>query len=283
VGILLAVFCCLAWGAADFFGGSASRGRPALLVVMLAQAFGLMTAAIPAISCGITISAGSAIEAGAAGVCSAGAFIAFYRALTLAPMGVIAPLVGTSVVIPLSFGALRGHWPPTIGVLGIAVAAVGALLALGVRSPSSQARLTTKARLLCLTAIIGFGGAITLFASAAGDAWIGSTLIMRAISLATLVTVAALRWRHDGPGAVAGVRGLPWGKVSASGIIDVLGNFAFALALSRAPLLPVALLSGMYPVATAALAWLVVGERLAVRQRWGAGAAVVGAALMAAS
>jgi len=137
--------------------------------------------------------------------------------------------------------------------------------------------------LLCLTAIIGFGGAITLFASAAGDAWIGSTLIMRAISLATLVTVAALRWRHDGPGAVAGVRGLPWGKVSASGIIDVLGNFAFALALSRAPLLPVALLSGMYPVATAALAWLVVGERLAVRQRWGAGAAVVGAALMAAS
>jgi len=79
------------------------------------------------------------------------------------------------------------------------------------------------------------------------------------------------------------VRGLPWGKVSASGIIDVLGNFAFALALSRAPLLPVALLSGMYPVATAALAWLVVGERLAVRQRWGGGAAVVGAALMAAS
>ena len=72
------------------------------------------------------------------------------------------------------------------------------------------------------------------------------------------------------------------GRSAPPGIIDVLGNFAFALALSRAPLLPVALLSGMYPVATAALAWLVVGERLAVRQRWGAGAALVGAALMAA-
>lgn len=246
---------------------------------MLAQAFGLMTAAIPAIACGMTIAASSAIQAGAAGVCSAVAFVAFYRALTLAPMGVIAPLVGTSVVIPISFGALQGHWPPTVGVLGIIVAAAGALLALGVRSPT---RLTAKAGLLCLTAIIGFGGAITLFAGGAGDGWIGSTLIMRAFSLTTLVTVAALRWRHDGPTIVKAVHGVPWAKVGCSGSIDVLGNFAFALALSRVPLLPVALLSGMYPVVTAALARIFAGERLATRQRWGGGAAIVGAALMAA-
>ena len=283
MGILLAVVCCLAWGAADFLGGSASNRRSALLVVLFAQAFGLMTAAIPAIAWGVTISASSAIQAGAAGVCGAVAFVAFYRALTLAPMGVVGPLVGTSVVIPVSFGALRGHWPPTIGVLGLAVAAVGALLALVVRCPSNQARLTTKAKLLCLTAIIGFGGAITLFASGAGGAWIGSTFIMRAISLVVLVAVASLRWRHDGPTVLAGVRGLPWGKVIGCGSIDVLGNFAFALAVSRAPLLPVALLSGMYPVVTAALAWLVVGERLAIRQRWAGGAVIVGAALMAAS
>jgi hypothetical protein len=54
VGILLAVFCCLAWGAADFLGGSASNGRPALLVVLLAQAFGLLTAMVAAISWGVT-------------------------------------------------------------------------------------------------------------------------------------------------------------------------------------------------------------------------------------
>lgn len=219
--------------------------------------------------------------AGAAGICSAIAFIAFYRALTLAPMGVVAPLVGTSVVIPVSFGALHGHWPPTIGVIGIAVAAVGALLALGVRSPSSQMRLTAKARLLCLTAIIGFGGAITLFASGAGDGWVGSTLIMRAVSLTTLVAAAVLRWRQESRIVIDGIRGLPWAKVGMSGIFDVLGNFAFALALSRAPLLPIAILSGMYPVATAALAWLVAGERLAARQRWGGGAAMFGAVLMA--
>ena len=198
-------------------------------------------------------------------------------------MGVIAPLVGTSVLIPVSFGALRGHWPAPIGAVGVAVAAAGALLALGVRSPRSQTRLTTKAKLLCLIAIIGFGGSITLFADAAGDDWIGSTLIMRALSLATLVTIAALRWRQTKPTVIEDIRGLPWREVGASGVFDVLGNFAFALALSRASLVPVALLSGMYPVATAALAWLVIGERLSPRQRWGGGTVVVGAALMTAS
>lgn len=284
MGILLAVFCCLAWGMADYLGGRASRGRPALLVVLPMQGFGLLTAAIPATVLSVSISASSVIAASAAGVCSAVAFVAFYRALTLGPMGVIAPVVGTSVVIPVSFGALQGHWPPPVGAVGIVVAAGGALLALGVvRTPDSQTRLTTKAKLLCLIAIIGFGGNITLFASAAGDAWIGSTLIMRALSLATLVTIAALRWCQTKPTVVDDLRGLPWRKVGASGVFDVLGNFAFALALTRAPLVPVALLSGMYPVATAALAWVVIGERIAPRQRWGAGAAVVGAALMAAS
>jgi len=171
VGILLAVFCCLAWGAADFLGGSASSGRPALLVVLLAQAFGLLTAGAAAIGLGITISASSAIGAGAAGICGAIAFIAFYRALTLAPMGVVAPLVGTSVVIPVTFGAVRGQWPPPIGMIGIAVAAVGALLALGVRSPSTHVRLSGEVKVLCLIAMIGFGAAITLFAGSVGGAF----------------------------------------------------------------------------------------------------------------
>ena len=283
MGILLAVFCCLAWGAADFLGGSASSGRPALLVVLLAQAFGLLTAVAAAIGLGVTISASSAIGACAAGICGAIAFIAFYRALTLAPMGVVAPLVGTSVVIPVTFGALHGQWPPTTGMVGLAVAGVGALLALGVRSPSTHFRLTPKVMVLCLVAIIGFGGSVTLFAGSADSGWVGPTLIMRAISVSTLVLVAVLRWRQQTLNAIDGIRGIPWAKVSASGILDVLGNVAFALALSRVPLLPVAILSGMYPLATAALAWLFIGERLTSRQRWGGGAAVFGAALMAAS
>ena len=285
MGILLAVFCCLAWGAADFLGGNASAGRPALLVVLLAQAFGLLTAAVAAVSSGVSISASSAISAGAAGICGGMAFIAFYRALTLAPMGVVAPLVGTSVVIPVTFGALGGQWPPAIGMIGLAVAGIGALLALGVRSPSTHIRLTAEVKVLCLVAIVGFGGSVTLFAGSAGGGWAASTLIMRAVSVATLVAVAvaSLRWRQERSMFIDGIRGMPWAKVCASGVLDVLGNFAFALALARVPLLPVAILSGMYPLATAALAWLLIGERLTSRQRWGGGAAVVGAALMAAS
>ncbi len=283
MGILLAVFCCIAWGVADYLGGIATTGRPALLVVLFVQAFGLLTALAAALAWDITISASSAIGAAAAGVCGAIAFIAFYRALAAAPMGVVAPLVGTSVVIPVTVGALRGQWPPPIGMIGIAVAGVGALLALGVRSPSTHVRLPGNVKVLCLVATVGFGAAITLFAGSAGSGWVGSTVIMRAASVAALACFAAVRWRHQRPAAAAGIRGMPWAKVSASGVIDVVGNFAFALALARVPLIPVAIISGMYPLATAALAWLLVGERLTVRQRWGGGAAVCGAVLMAAS
>src|SRR5664279_1349354 len=121
--------------------------------------------------------------------------------------------------------------------------------------------------------MVGFGVSVTLFAGSAGGAWVGSTLIMRAISVTTLVAVASLRWRQERRVFIDGIRGMPWAKVCASGVLDVLGNFAFALALARVPLLPVAILSGMYPLATAALAWLLSGERLTSRQRWGGGAA----------
>lgn len=283
VGILLAVFCCLAWGAADFLGGSASVRRPALLVVLLAQVFGLLTAAVAGVSSGVSVSASSAIGAGAAGICGGIAFIAFYRALTLAPMGVVAPLVGTGVVIPVTFSALGGQWPPAIGMIGIAVAGIGALLAMGVLSPGIHLRLTAQVKVLSLVAMAGFGGSITLFAGSVGGGWVGSTLIMRAISVTTLLGVVTLRWQYESRVFIDGIRGMPWARVTASGVVDVLGNFAFALALTRVPLLPVAILSGMYPLAAAALAWLFIGERLTSRQRWGGGAAVVGAALMAAS
>lgn len=235
VGILLAVFCCLAWGAADFLGGSASVGRPALLVVLLAQVVGLLTAVVAGVSSGVSVSASSAVGAGAAGICGGIAFIAFYRALTLAPMGVVAPLVGTSVVIPLTFGALGGQWPPAIGMIGLAVVGIGALLALGVRSPRTHIRLTAKVKVLSLVAMVGFGGSITLFAGSVDGGWVGSTLIMRAVSVTTLLAVASLRWRHESRVLIDGIRGMPWAKVTASGVVDVLGNFAFALALTRVP------------------------------------------------
>ncbi len=282
MGVILALACCVAWGAADFFGGMASNNRPALVVVLVAQVFGLVAAVVPAISAGIQFSGPSLLLAGAAGVCSAIAFLAFYSALAAAPMGIVAPVVGTSVIIPVAAGMAQGHWPPPAGVVGLALATIGASVAVGLPGRAGTGKLTTRVKGLCLVATLGFGGAITLFAQASTTGTIQSTVAMRITSVSVLLAITVVRWRRDGHALIGVLRELPYLKVAASGVLDVLGDFCFAVALSFSSLLPVAVLSGAYPVATAVLAWALIGERLTGRQRFGCTAAVFGAALMVA-
>jgi len=128
------VFCCLVWGAADFPGGSAQCWSARTSCRLLAEVFGLLTAVVAVVWSWVSISASSAIGAGREAFVGI-AFIAFYRALTLAPMGVVATLVATIVVIPVTFGAPGGQWRQAIGMIGLAVG-IGPLLAPGCALPA---------------------------------------------------------------------------------------------------------------------------------------------------
>ncbi len=280
MGVLLALAACLAWGAADFLGGRASRGLPALLVVLIAQTVGLAMAVVPALLGNLHISLSNVAWCGAAGLCMATAFIAFYRALTVAPMGVVAPLVGTSVVIPVGFGAVQGQWPPAVGVFGLALASLGIVLTLGWRRLGTGRPLPRRVALLSLTAATGFGTGLVLFAHGAGVGSVGAVVVVRIACVMALGCAAASRWRRHPTDLFDGLRRLPLSWVALCGIFDVLGDFGFAAGVGRALLISVAIISGMYPLATAGLARIFTGERLTAQQRWAAGAAVVGAMLI---
>ena len=90
--ILLALISGLMWGAADYFGGRASRQAPALMVVLLSQTAGLIFAMLTAVAAGAFSSPLGYLPWGiGAGLAGAGALLLFYRALAIGTMGVVSP------------------------------------------------------------------------------------------------------------------------------------------------------------------------------------------------
>ena len=87
--------------------------------------------------------------------------------------------------------------------------------------------------------------------------------------------------------AVGGAAGLVMTRrtlvlVVAAGVLDAAANLLFAAGSQRGLVSVVAVLGSLYPVATVALAGLVLHERLGRLQAAGAGVALAGVALIAA-
>ena len=83
----------LSWGVADFLGGLASRRAAAFAVVALSQAAGLVVALIVAAVLRPDLPPpDKAFIGAAAGVAGVVGLMAFYRALSVGSMSVIAPI-----------------------------------------------------------------------------------------------------------------------------------------------------------------------------------------------
>ena len=94
---LLALLSSALWGTADFLGGTASRRLGAVRVVLVSQAVALV-GLVPLVLLLAPEVRGRAIVAGvAAGVVGPGALLAFYRALAVGTMGVVAPVAALGV------------------------------------------------------------------------------------------------------------------------------------------------------------------------------------------
>src|SRR5687768_14051532 len=123
---LLALLASVLWGAADFLGGTATRRLPGASVVGVSQLVALLGLVPVAVLTGALDEPrdylGPALLAGAAGVV---ALAAFYRALAVGTMGVVAPVAALGVVVPVAAGLLDGETPALVQLVGIAVAVLG--------------------------------------------------------------------------------------------------------------------------------------------------------------
>jgi drug/metabolite transporter (DMT)-like permease len=267
------------WGVSDFLGGLQSRRLPVLGVLAVSQPAGLVLIGllIPVIGAD-SISADKLAIAALAGAASLGGLAAFYAAMAMGTVSVVAPIAALGVVVPVVAGLAQGESPSAIQLAGL-IPAMGGVVILSYEEQPEHAESARVARLSIVLAILaglGFGIFFTGLDAAAADRPGWAILAVRVGGVATVaVALLVTRPRLDGLTSA-------WPVLVVIGVFDVLANALFAIASTKGVLPVVAVGGSMYPAFTVALAHAVLGERLATVQWLGVGLALGGVVMIAA-
>jgi drug/metabolite transporter (DMT)-like permease len=299
VTAFLALLSGIMWGTADFVGGLLSRRIRPVVVVAVSQGLAFLVLLVWVTVVGAWDDPHGYLPwAAAAGVVGPLALTAFYGALAMGTMGVVAPIAASGVLVPVLIGLVSGDRPSVLQYLGIGLAIVGVILASGpelrpVRGDDGPGPTSAQARavVLAVVAAVGFGF-VLWFVAKAGRSSVPMTLVtQRGVSTATMGIVLLLiavrqsaRPEHLQPEALRDphtslrARDLP--VLGAVGLGDALANGAFAQASTGGLLSIVSVLGSLYPVATLVLARVFLKERLLSIQLKGVSVALLGIVLI---
>jgi len=276
LGVVLALGSSVAWGTSDFLGGLRARRISALTVLLVSQPVGLVLALIVALIVGgDSLSARDTLIAAGAGATVVMALGAFYKAMALGSVTVVATIGALGVLVPVIGGLAQGDRPGAIQVLGAVAGIVGVVLV--AREPDPEWRAAGRLSIgLAALAALGFG---TFFlgldvSSGPSPAW--TIVTARTGGVLTLLAAAAVAR----PSMRIERELVP--SLVAIGCFDVTANSLFAVATNHGLLSLVAVAGSLYSAVTVLLARFVLGERLAAPQRAGVVVALVGVALIAA-
>jgi drug/metabolite transporter (DMT)-like permease len=275
LGIALALASSVSWGISDFLGGLQSRRISALTVLLVTQPVGLVLAlAVALIVGGSSLSAGDAAIAAGAGASSALGLAAFYRAMALGSVSVVATIGALGLLVPVVAGLARGEQPATIQAVGAVGGIVGVVLVAREPDPEWRAANRTSIGLAALAAL-GFGVFFLGLDLTSGPEPAWTIVAARIGGVATLLVGAA----YARPSMRIERTMVP--ALLAIGFLDVLANSLFAVATNHGLLALVAVAGAQYSAVTVLLARFVLGERLAGIQRAGVALALGGVALIA--
>jgi drug/metabolite transporter (DMT)-like permease len=273
--ILWALGASLGWGTADYLAGMQARRSPVVVVVLISSAVGVLgIGAIVALR-GIGPPEGrelvASLAVGGVGVIGV---LAFYRALAIGAMSVVAPIAATSAAVPVLYGVIDGERPALLQWIGMAIAIVGCTLAAREGPARMHARQWRLSLGLAVCAMLAIGVQLVSvdIASAYDPLW---TILIARLVVATVFGVAALvtrpAFREGNPRALVTI-----------GAIDAAANVSFAVATTTGLLGIVAVIGSTFPVITVALAHRRLGERLGRGQRAGVVLALAGVVLITA-
>jgi drug/metabolite transporter (DMT)-like permease len=274
--LIYSLASAFSWGVSDFLGGLQSRRLPVLGVLAVSQPAGLILIAvlIPLVGAD-PISADKLGIAFLAGAASLGGLGAFYAAMAMGTVSVVAPIASLGVVVPVGVGLAQGQAPAAIQLAGLIPAMAGVII-LSYEENPEHAAVARRSIVLAIIAGLSFGVFFTGL-DAAAAARPGWAILAVRVGGVTAVAAALLvaRPRLDGVAAAVPV-------LLVIGLFDVLANALFAVATTKGVLPVVAVGGSMYPAFTVALAHGVLGERLARVQWAGVLLALAGVAMIAA-
>jgi drug/metabolite transporter (DMT)-like permease len=276
--IAFSLCAAASWGLADFMAGLKSRRLGVLTVLLWVESVGLTAVLIVIAATGEGLPPTKALVAAIiAGVAGFSALGAFYRALSIGTMSIVAPISATGVILPVIVGLATGDALHALVAVGLVITIGGVVLAsreevdeLGAHGPNRPAIV------LALAAAVGFGLYFT-FADVAADGSVLWLLALGRIAILPPVIILAVR---------RGVALLPPGpdrwQLALIGLVDLAATALYGVATTRGALSVVSVIGSLYPVMTVLLARGVLGERLSRSQGIGVGVALAGVALVSA-
>jgi drug/metabolite transporter (DMT)-like permease len=223
-------------------------------VVLVSQVVGMLVALALAIARGETAPTQADLAWSVlCGVSGGIGITALYRGLAFGRMGIVAPVTGViAAVIPVAAGIVLEGVPPPLVLVGIALAIVAVILVSRVRDESSG----PSGLVFALIAGVGIGLFSVFIAQISDGHAFGPLVAIRgseAVLIVAAILVTRAPWRPAG-------RLVP--AIAAVGVLDMVGNGAFILAVQAGALAVAAVLSSLYPVTTVVLAAVVLRERV---------------------
>jgi uncharacterized membrane protein len=280
VAAVLALIAALAYGAADFYGGLATRRLPAAAVVLRSNALALPCLVAGGAAVGGTWTDRDAVIGSLAGLAGTAGLSLLYRALAAGTMSVVAPITAVlAAVVPMTVGLVTGERPAPAALAGLPIALVAVVLLAGPPAPGKGGLAVAPAVLLAaLGAGLGFGLFFVALDATSHQAGLWPVVASQATGIGLLLIAKVAT-----SGAVSDPvdrRRYPWGLVVAAGLFSAAGHVSFLLATRLGLLSLVAVITSLYPASTLLLARVVLRERIGGVQRFGAVLALLAVVLI---
>jgi drug/metabolite transporter (DMT)-like permease len=260
-------------GVADFTGGRAGRRTSTPSVAVGVELVGLIAAPLAFLVLPHGWDGLAALQAFAGGAVGGLGLIAFYRAMSLNLIGVVAPITGfVAAALPVAVGLIGGDRLSVWQLLGIAIGLVALVLVTGAGSES--AGNPRRGVLLALLAGVTFGLFFILFHAASHAGFTAFLSGRVGSSLAAVVAGLA-------SGASLTIKRPARRLIAFGGAVDGCGVILYLYATHSGLLSITAVLTSFYPAFTVLCARFLTHERLTKVQALGALMAVVAIALIA--
>ncbi len=184
------------------------------------------------------------------------ALVAFYKAMSMGSMTVIAPITAViGLSVPVIAGVLSGERPSGSAWIGILLATIAVAL---VADVLDRHDLPTPPRVIwmAVAAGLGFGMIFVCMGNASHDHGVWPLFGQRLVSVPTVAAIALIQTRSISVPKRVILLSI------AAGVLDTSANGLYLLATSTGLMSIVSVVVAMYPVATIFLAMTLDHERL---------------------
>jgi uncharacterized membrane protein len=285
--VIIGISSALVFGAADFFGGLASKRMSAVLATAIAALVGLSVLLIALPLLGGTWSAPAVLLGALSGVSGATAIGLLYASLAIGPMSILSPLTAVvSAIVPVTVGLLGGERLGLTGYIALGLAAI-AIVLVGFVPERGAVRPSVKGVLMSTGSGIAIGAFLIIISKTPSDSGIVPLVVNRATNASIMFLIVLVLWliarrrRNAAANPDAGKWRSGLRFAITCGVIDAIANIGLLLGVRLGELSVIAVLTALYPAGTIILAAIVLKERIAPVQYAGLVLAVVAGGMLA--